>query len=103
MLEAQVLITKKDGGLPAATAKVAPVCNMLSSLFETVSLRINDVLITARGSHYGYKDYIQTLLNAPTDARALLQSKVNIFFLNFISLVTIITPNCSKNSSPFVA
>jgi len=77
MLEAQVLITKKDGQLPPATAKVAPVCNMLSSLFETVSLRINDVLITSSGSHYGYKDYIQTLLNSPTDAKAHLQSKVH--------------------------
>jgi len=76
MLEVQVLITKKDGTLPAATAKVAPVCNMLSSLFETVNLRVNDVLITASGSHYGYKDYIQTLLTSPTDAKAFLQSKV---------------------------
>jgi len=82
MLEVQVLITKSDGTLPAATDKVAPVCNMLSSLFETVNLRINDVLITTSGSHYGFKDYIQTLLSAPSDARSMLQSKVFFYFLN---------------------
>jgi len=76
MLEVQVLITKKNGTLPAATDKVAPVCNMLSSLFETVSLRVNDVLITASGSHYGYKEYIQTLLSSPADAKSMLQAKV---------------------------
>jgi len=76
MLEVQVAITKADGTMPAATAKVAPVCNMLSSLFETVNLRINDVLVTASGSHYGYKDYVQTLMSSTADARAMLQSKV---------------------------
>jgi len=81
MLEVQVLITKNDGTLPAATTKVVPVCNMLSSLFETVNLRVNDVLITTSGSHYGYKDYIQTLLSAPNDAKAGLQSKVLLITL----------------------
>ena len=73
-----MLITKSDGSLPASTDKVGPVCNMLSSLFETVSLRVNDVLITSSGSHYGYKDFVQTLLSSPSDARNFLQSKVII-------------------------
>ena len=76
MIEAQVLITKADGNVPSAAAMVCPNANMLASLFETVSLRINDVLITASGSHYGYKDYVQTLLTAPYDSRQLLTSKV---------------------------
>jgi len=76
MIEVQVKITKKDGTLPSATTKVAPVANMLSSLFETVSLRVNDVLITSSGSHYGYKDYVQTLLTFSGDAKASLQAKV---------------------------
>jgi len=75
MIEVQVLITKANGTVPAATAQVCPNANMLSSLFETVSLRINDVLITASGSHYGYKDYVQTLLTAPYDAKQLATSK----------------------------
>jgi len=77
MLEAQILITKSDGTVPNATAKVGPVCNILSSLFETVNLRVNDVLITTNGSHYGYKDYLQTLISSTGDAKSMLQSKVS--------------------------
>lgn len=80
MIEVTVLITKADNSLPPATAQVAPVCNMLSSLFETVNLRINDNLITASGSQYSYKDYLQTLISTPSDARVLFTSKV-IHFL----------------------
>lgn len=81
IVEATVLITKADGTVPLATAKVAPINNMLSSLFETVSMRINDNLITASGSQYSFKDYIQTVLSAPSDARQMLTSKVkfNLF------------------------
>jgi len=80
MIEVQVVITKKDGTLPPAASKVAPVCNMLSSLFETINLRVNDVLITSSGSHYGYKDYVQTLLTYTGDARASLQAKVFLIY-----------------------
>jgi hypothetical protein len=76
MIEATVLITKADNSLPAATDKVAPIPNMLSSLFETVNLRINDNLITASGSQYSYKDFIQTLISTPTDPRSMLSCKV---------------------------
>ena len=78
MIEAQVAITKADGTLPAKAKKVMPNANMLASLFETVSLRINDVLITASGTHYAYKDFVSTLLTAPYDTRQLLSAKVRI-------------------------
>lgn len=79
MIEVTVVITKADNSLPAASSLVVPVPNMLSSLFETVNLRINDNLITASGSNYSYKDFIQSLLSTPSDARMMLQSKVNSF------------------------
>lgn len=79
MIEVTVLITKADNTLPAAADKVAPVPNMLSSLFETVNLRINDNLITASGSQYSYKDFLQTLLSTPADAKLMLTSKVKFF------------------------
>lgn len=79
MIEVTVVITKADNTLPAASSSVVPVPNMLSSLFETVNLRINDNLITASGSNYSYKDFIQSLLSTPSDARLMLQSKVNNF------------------------
>jgi hypothetical protein len=88
MIEATVLITKEDNTLPAATDKVAPIPNMLSSLFETVSLRINDNLITASGSQYAFKDFLQTLLSSTADAKQLLTCKVICCF-NFASQVII--------------
>lgn len=88
MIEATVVITKADNTLPATSSMVVPVPNMLSSLFETVNLRINDNLITASGSNYSYKDFIQSLLSTPSDARLMLQSKVSgliaNYFLNMI-------------------
>jgi hypothetical protein len=89
MIEVTVLITKADNNLPAATDKVAPIPNMLSSLFETVSMRINDNLITASGSQYSYKDFIQTLLSSPSDAKQMLTSKViNLYFFLMYNVIT---------------
>jgi len=87
MIEATVLITKADNKLPAATDQVAPIPNMLSSLFETVSLRINDNLITASGSQYAYKDFIQTLVSSTADAKNMLTSKVIADFGAVITLL----------------
>jgi hypothetical protein len=84
MIEATVVIMKEDNTLPAAADKVAPIPNMLSSLFETVSLRINDNLITASGSQYAFKDFLQTLVSATGDARQMLNSKVHSIFPLFI-------------------
>jgi hypothetical protein len=42
---------------------VAPVNNMLSSLFDSVSITINDRRITANSSYYPYKCYLQNLLS----------------------------------------
>lgn len=65
MLECTVVITKKDGTLPTLgnSVLVAPVNNMLSSLFESVSIKINDKRITASSSYYPYKCYLQNLLS----------------------------------------
>ncbi len=61
--EVTVKIVKADGiSLPDSTKIVAPVNNILHSLFESVRLTINDVPITVSPSNYPYKAYITNCL-----------------------------------------
>jgi hypothetical protein len=54
---------KADGvSLPDSTKTVAPVNNILHSLFESVRLTINDVPITVAPNNYPYKAYITNCL-----------------------------------------
>ena len=64
MIECTVVITKNDGKtVPEKTKMVGPVNMCLSSLFESVSVRLNDVTITSSGRYYPYKCFLQTLLS----------------------------------------
>ncbi len=61
--EVTVQILKSDGiSLPDANKTVAPVNNILHSLFESVRLTINDVPITVSPNNYPYKAYITNCL-----------------------------------------
>jgi len=53
---------KADGSLPDTSKVVAPVNNILHSLFESVRLTINDVPITVSPNNYPYKAYITNCL-----------------------------------------
>ncbi len=56
-------IVKSDGvSLPDSNKTVAPVNNILHSLFESVRLTINDVPITVSPNNYAYKAYITNCL-----------------------------------------
>ncbi len=55
LIQCTVQIETKAGKLPAKTIKIAPINNMLSSLFRSCSMKINDAVISVPGSHYGYK------------------------------------------------
>jgi hypothetical protein len=61
-IEVTVLIKKKDGSLPDKTKTVGPVNNFLHSMFESVSLIINDIPITPSANNYPYKAYIANCL-----------------------------------------
>lgn len=66
-LEVQIVILKsKDNSVPDTDKNVAPVNNILHSLFESVSLKINDQPITKSASNYPYKAYITTTLSYPS-------------------------------------
>jgi len=62
-LEVQIVVVKaSDGKVPDTAKIVAPVNNILHSLFESVHLKINDQPITKSGGNYPYKAYISNLL-----------------------------------------
>lgn len=55
-IQVTVKITKSDGKtLPDKTKNVAPVNNILHSMFDTYRMKINDVLVTKNSSYYPYK------------------------------------------------
>jgi hypothetical protein len=64
LMSVTVHITKSDGvALPEATAKVGPVNNVIGSLFERMTMRINDDEVSPNGDYYGYKCYLKKLLS----------------------------------------
>ena len=70
-LEVQVVILKADGtSLPDIAKKVAPVANVLHSLWEKVKLEINDTEITKSSTCYPYKAYISSTLTYPNTVKA---------------------------------
>jgi len=75
MMQATVKIVDGDGKLPLKTDNVDPVNNMLPSLFESLQMSINDVIISPSGTNYAYKDFIQTVLSYGSDSQASLQCK----------------------------
>jgi len=66
VLKVTCKICKADGTLPSKTALVAPVNNVLYSLFESVALKINEKDITKSPSDYPYKCYISNALTYST-------------------------------------
>lgn len=64
LMSATVHITKADGvSMPDVTAKVGPINNVLSSLFDRMTMRINDDEISPNSDNYAYKCYMKKLLS----------------------------------------
>jgi len=58
-----LIITKKDGvTLPDTDKIIAPVNNVLGSLFEEMRIKINDNELTQSGEFYPYKCYFKKLI-----------------------------------------
>ena len=76
-IEIQIVILQtKDKALPAKTVTVGPINNVVHSFFESVSLKVNDQLITKSASHYPYKAYITSCLTYPNTVKvAQLQTE----------------------------
>ena len=69
MLHVVVKVTKDDGTDLAATDELAPVNNLLHSMFSQVDVYLNEKLISPPNNTYAYKCYIESLLNYGPDAK----------------------------------
>jgi hypothetical protein len=68
--EVNINILKANGSLPDPEARVAPVNNMLHSLFEGITLTINDTPVTVSKLNYPYKAYISNCLTYNSAVKA---------------------------------
>jgi hypothetical protein len=63
LIKVNLIITKKDGvSLPDTDKIVAPVNNVLGSLFREMRMKINDDELTQSGEFYPYKCYFKKLI-----------------------------------------
>jgi hypothetical protein len=63
------IVKKGTNELPNPTAKVGPVNNVIGSLFEKMTLKINDELVTTVPENYAYKCYLKRLLTFNEDVK----------------------------------
>ena len=66
LIQFATVIVKENGSLPSTDALVAPVNNVVHSLFESVRLIINDKPLTSSAGNYPYKAYITNCLTYST-------------------------------------
>ena len=62
-------VVRGDGTDLAADTQVAPVNNLLHSLFSQVDVYINDTLVTPSSNTYPYRAYVETLLSYGAEAK----------------------------------
>jgi hypothetical protein len=70
LLQVVVKVTKDDGGELTEADNVAPVNNLLHSMFSQVDVYLNEKLISPPNNTHGYKSYIETMLNYGHDAKS---------------------------------
>ena len=66
-LEVGLKIVGEDGELPPISDIVAPVNNVLHSMFKNVEVYFNDTRITTSTGHHAYKEYLKTYLSYNKD------------------------------------
>ena len=64
----KIRIIKQDGTRIGAQEKVAPVCNLVHSLFSQVDVKLKDTLVSSSFNTYPYKSYLEDLLTTGRDA-----------------------------------
>ena len=70
LMQANVIITKEDGvTLPDSTSEIGPSNNLLSTLFSSCIMKINDDIITASGELYPYKCYVSKILTYSAETK----------------------------------
>jgi hypothetical protein len=70
LIQVKIKIVKvTDELLPARSAKVAGVNNMLHSLFSSCKVKLNDTPITKDEGNYFFKAYLETLMSFGNDIK----------------------------------
>lgn len=69
VLRVQCIIEKANGSLPSADSRVGPVNLTLHSMWEKVSMSINDKEISKQSAFYGYKSYMLNKLTYNMEAK----------------------------------
>ena len=69
MIRVQCIIEKAADGVPETDCRVSPINLILHTMWEKVSMSINDKEITKQSSFYGYKCYMINKLSFGTDAK----------------------------------
>ena len=68
-LYARASVTTSNGADLAKTAKIAPECNFLHTLWSQVDVYLNSSLVTQSNSNYPYRAYIENLLSFGQEAK----------------------------------
>ena len=68
-LEIDVKVTQVDGTALTEQTKVAPINNILHSVFSQVQVKLKDTVISHPSPNYGYRAYLETLLNYDRQAK----------------------------------
>ena len=81
-LHLDVFVAKADKttGFIGETTKVAPVNNLLHSLFEQVTVELNNTLVENSNSCYAYRAYMETLLNANKEYKETVLQAGNAWY-----------------------
>ncbi|EFA12622.1 Uncharacterized protein F54H12.2-like Protein [Tribolium castaneum] len=69
LLSLCIKICKDDGSNYAADNNIAPINNILHSMFSQVDVYLNQKLISPPNNSYAYKCYLETLLNYDSGAK----------------------------------
>ena len=69
LLQIEATIVKADGTKLEDSTQIGPVNNWLHSLFSQVDLFLNHKLVSAQNNTYGYRAYLENLLNYGTSAK----------------------------------
>lgn len=63
LMEVQLKLVDSDGNIPANGSNVAPVNNILHSIFMQVKLKLNQYELNKQANHYPLKAYLYNTLN----------------------------------------
>ena len=112
LLYIKTRIVHADGSILNKDEKVGPINNFLHSIISQVDISLNGKQFNSSGgATYGYKAYIQNLLNYGQDAKAT-QLQTSLFYKDDARFMDVTDPNgentglfsrtvYSKNSSAF--